>query len=1215
MRRFILLFRNGVVLCFLILCVGRNSMVAQCKSCGPNLVPNADFEITTAQCKEKDNQLYTNQTPLQDWYGTACTTCPGKGITPDNFNSGCGGNGTNNCGSGAGSAGVFTSTGSGNAREYIQAKLKAPLKAGRQYCVSVKVKSSGGSFIPTDGAGIWFNSIGKIDIDAMNGGSSFLGPGSKINATPQIQNAAGNIIGACQTLSGNFCAKGGEEWIVLGNFKKDNELQPFTTCDCEVGGACGTKCTNCLGSACLACPCKGSAYVIFDEVSVQESCTTVLTVAATANPAIIKCGDCTNISATTTGGDGKYTYTWIPNIGTGPGPHKVCPLTNTTYTVIANSNGNCGPISDTSTVTVTVDCGPVVVVTSTKICKGTCNSIKATASGGTPPYVYSWSPATGLSATSGDSVYACPLATTNYTVTVTDKNGTGLSASATSVVTVNPKPPIKLSSATLCSGACDTIYASGAGAGGVYTWLVPLTGNTDFQRVCPATSTTYSVAGTDINGCKDTATSIVTVNALPQITSPDAGICPGGSTVLTATGATTYTWSPPTGLSSTTGSSVTANPTVSTTYTVCGTTAGCTSCKNVNVTVGTLIPTISADSSICAGSCVQLKAQGGTQYSWSPATGLNDPTSASPIACPATTTTYTVTVSDGTCSGTAQVKITVIPLPVIVASPATICSGACDTIYASGAGAGGKYTWLLPLNGTTNFQRVCPATTTTYSVIGTDANGCKDTATSIVTVNALPQIIAADAGICPGGSTVLTATGATTYTWSPPTGLSGTTGASVTASPPVSTTYTVCGTTAGCTSCKNVKVSVGALIPRVTADSSVCIGSCMQLKAVGGTQYSWAPATGLNDPAIANPIACPTTTTTYTVTVSDGTCSGTAQVKITVMALPVIVASPAKICKGETAILKASGADHYIWSPATSLNTSTGSIVNATPTITTTYTINGTSAAGCKAMATVLVTVYPPPTVIAKGGSCCIGEQVQLKAQGALTYSWSPGTGLVTTTDSVVTASPKQTVIYTVTGMDGNGCKATDTALLTIFPKPHAAFITSPDRIDNFYPVVYFTDQSYSQINFWKWNFGDVANSTSFVKDPTFTYPHEIGDYPVKLLVTNEYGCKDSTTKNVHIGGVFTFYVPNVFTPDNNGINENFTPKGIGIDETDYELWIFDRWGDLIWQTHTWGEAWDGKANGGGTLAQIDTYVWKAKVREKETHKVHIYIGHVNIVK
>lgn len=987
------LFRNSALMLFILLFFGWNATYAQCKSCGPNLVPNADFEITTAQCKLKDNQLYTNQTPLQDWYGTACTTCQGKGITPDNFNSGCSGNGTNNCGSGAGSVGVFTSSGNGDVREYVQAKLSAPLKAGRQYCVSVKVKTGGGTFIPTDGVGIWFNSIGMIDIDAMNAGNSFLGPGSKINASPQIQNAAGNIIDACQTLTGSFCAAGGEQWIVMGNFKRDSELQPFTSCDCEMGGACGTKCKNCLGGTCLSCPCRGSAYVIFDEVSVQESCTTTLTVTAVANPATIKCGDCTAITASTTGGDGNYTYTWTPAIGTGAGPHNVCPTKTTTYTVIATSNGNCGPLSDTAEVTVTVDCGPVVIVTSSSVCKDACSPVKATASGGTPPYVFSWSPATGLSATSGDSVFACPAVTTTYTVTVTDKNGAGLSASATSLITVHSKPAVKLSSAALCAGACDTIRASGAGAGGVYTWLLPLSGNTDFQRVCPASTTTYSVAGTDANGCKDTATGTVTVNAIPQLMAADAGICPGGSAVLTASGASTYTWAPPTGLSSISGASVTANPSATTTYTVCGTSAE------------------------------------------------------------------------------------------------------------------------------------------------------------------------------------------------------------------------------GCSACKNVKVIVGALIPTVSKDSTVCKGSCMQLIAHGGTQYSWLPVTGLSNPASASPTACPATATTYTVTVSDGNCSGSATVTITVIAQPVIVASPAKICKGETAILNANGADHYSWKPPLNLNTTTGSTVQASPPVTTTYTITGTSASGCKDTTTVLVTVNPLPRVLAKGGSCCTGEQVVLKAQGALTYNWSPGTGLSSTTDSVVKASSKQTIIYTVTGTDGNGCKAADTALLRVFPKPHAAFITSPDKIDNFHPVVYFTDQSFSLINSWKWNFGDAANTTSFLKDPSFTYANDIGDYLVKLLVTNQYGCSDSVVKNVHIGGVFTFYVPNTFTPDGDGVNDSFLPKGLGIDDADYNFWIFDRWGDLIWHTQTWGEAWDGKANHGSAVAQIDTYVWQITVREKETHKLHSYIGHVNIVK
>lgn len=76
-----------------------------------------------------------------------------------------------------------------------------------------------------------------------------------------------------------------------------------------------------------------------------------------------------------------------------------------------------------------------------------------------------------------------------------------------------------------------------------------------------------------------------------------------------------------------------------------------------------------------------------------------------------------------------------------------------------------------------------------------------------------------------------------------------------------------------------------------------------------------------------------------------------------------------------------------------------------------------------------------------------------------------------------------------------------------------------------------------------------------------------------------------------------------------------FFPSGHGIDETDYHMWIFDRWGNMIWKSSTWGETWDGKANGGSKIAQIDTYVWKIEVKEKDTPTVHHLVGHVNIVK
>jgi len=102
---------------------------------------------------------------------------------------------------------------------------------------------------------------------------------------------------------------------------------------------------------------------------------------------------------------------------------------------------------------------------------------------------------------------------------------------------------------------------------------------------------------------------------------------------------------------------------------------------------------------------------------------------------------------------------------------------------------------------------------------------------------------------------------------------------------------------------------------------------------------------------------------------------------------------------------------------------------------------------------------------------------------------------------------------------------------------------------------------------------------------------------------------------NVFIKGAFSFYAPNSFTPDGDLINDSFTPKGVGVDETDYELWIFDRWGNMIWRTTIWGESWDGRVNKGGEIAQLDTYVWKVQVKEKDSGQKHNYIGHVSIVK
>ncbi|MES2389952.1 MAG: Ser-Thr-rich GPI-anchored membrane family protein, partial [Bacteroidota bacterium] len=300
----------------------------------------------------------------------------------------------------------------------------------------------------------------------------------------------------------------------------------------------------------------------------------------------------------------------------------------------------------------------------------------------------------------------------------------------------------------------------------------------------------------------------------------------------------------------------------------------------------------------------------------------------------------------------------------------TVCAGQ-PKVLSGGTSTGTNltYSWS-PTTGLSNAgianPTATPTATTTYTLTVRDANGCTSTDAMTLIIAPFPTMtINSPAAICPGGSTVLTATGAQSYSWSPSTGLSGTTTASVTANPAVTTTYTVSGYSAGCMSIKNVTVTVN---PAVTAAASsgvtsLCAGASTTLSAPSNrpdATFTWSPATGLSNANIAAPTATPTTTTTYTVTASSGGCIAKSTVTISVNTKPTISISPgtASICAGGSVTLKASGATSYTWSPSAGLNTNTGLTVVASPAVTTTYTVTGTQN-GCSSTDTVVVTVNP----------------------------------------------------------------------------------------------------------------------------------------------------------------------------------------------------------------------------------------------------------------
>jgi gliding motility-associated-like protein len=274
--------------------------------------------------------------------------------------------------------------------------------------------------------------------------------------------------------------------------------------------------------------------------------------------------------------------------------------------------------------------------------------------------------------------------------------------------------------------------------------------------------------------------------------------------------------------------------------------------------------------------------------------------------------------------------------------------------------AGSSYNWIVNGatltggNGTNTINvDYTVAGTATIQVIETNSFGCiGDTVTLAVTVNNLPNANAGpDVGVCIGQSVQLNATGGTSYSWSPPGGLSNTQVPDPFANPSTNTVYTVLVTDVnGCQNSDSVLVTVNPL-PNITVTpaSSVCIGSSIQLNASGGNTYQWSPVGTLDNPNSASPNANPTTNTTYTVIVTDGNgCVDSATVDITVNPLPTAVAgNDTLICEGSSVMLSASGGVSFSWSPASSLNNPNTANPVATPPAPTTYTVTVTDANGC----------------------------------------------------------------------------------------------------------------------------------------------------------------------------------------------------------------------------------------------------------------------------
>ncbi len=873
-------------------------------------------------------------------------------------------------------------------------------------------------------------------------------------------------------------------------------------------------------------------------------------------------------AAVTLNGSGATSYVW--NNGITNGVAFVPAVGTITYTVTGTDANGC---INTDQVNVTVNPLPIVNAGADQTaCEGTAVTLNGS---GATSYIWTNGVTNGVA-------FVQAVGTVTYTVTGTDANA--CSNSDQVVVVVNPLPIVSAGpDQTVCVGTAVILNGSGATS---YVWDNGITNGVAFVPVVG--TMTYTVTGTDANGCVNTDQVNVTVNPLPIVSAGlDQTVCEGTAVNLNGSGAISYVWN--NGITN----GLTFAPAAGTiTYTVTGTDAnGCINTDQVNVTVNPL-PIVGAgtDQTVCVGTAVTLNGAGATSYVWN-----NGITNGVAFLQAVGTMTYTVTGTDANgCVNTDQVNVTVNPLPIVNAGlDQMVCVGTAVTLNGSGATS---YVWD---NGITNGVAFVPAVgTMTYTITGTDANGCVNTDQVNVTVNPLPIVNAGlDQTVCEGTAVTLNGSGATSYVWD--NGITN----GVAFVPAVGTmTYTVTGTDANsCVNTDQVNVTVNSLpIVNAGADQTVCEGTAVTLNGSGATNYSWNNGI-TNGVAFVQAVG----TMTYTITGTDiHSCSNSDQVVVVVNPLPTVDAGADQtVCEGTPITFSAVGTPNLVWD---------NGVVNNVPFTqaagTIVYTLTDSFATGCSALDQVLVTVYPNPIVTAEDKQICAGEGVTLSGSGAIWYSWTGGV-----LDGVE-FFPTQTSDYTVTGTNNFGCSATALAKVTVHALPSADFKILDLSLTTISSGTGFENLSIGATTY-DWNFGDgSANSNEF--EPFHEFPNEeAGSYEVTLIVTSPEGCIDDRVKYVYVSQDYTIYVPNAFTPDGNGANEVFKPVMEGFDENDYVLYIFNRWGELVFESHDMSVGWDGEYSQLDENVQDGVFTWKIIAGFKDSGDSKIFVGHVSLLK
>lgn len=806
------------------------------------------------------------------------------------------------------------------------------------------------------------------------------------------------------------------------------------------------------------------------------------------------------------------------------------------------------------------------------------------------------------------------LATTTYTFTPT----AGLCAlPATTTVVVNPLPTLSITNAanTTVLNCTQTAVSLTAVGTGTFAWANGITPISTGSSINVTTPGIYTVGILDQNGCAATSSITITQDiTLPTAvitTSPNTQVltCSTPSIILNGAGGNTFSWSNGTTTISTASSLTVTTPG---TYTLAVTGPnGCIDTEMLNITqniappVAAIQNTTGSTTLNCNTTSIALNASGGVSYSWSNGTTVVGGASNLTVTAAGT---YTVTAT-GT-NGCIDTEVLTINFQAnttpIFNAIAPICTGGTFTLPTNSTN-GVTGTW----SPAPNFNA-----TTTYTFTPA-AGSCANNISLTVVVNPYPTISAQNDTICAGSvgtiSTQVSIPGGT-YSWAPLlNNLS-----SLSISPSFTNSYQVSYTVAGCTSTAFASIIVKPVPVVTTQSASMCQGASASISATANLPngaFQWSNGSNISTQTLS-----PTNTTNYTVVYTlDGCSSLPVSATITVLPVPNITVNNQIVCDGDVATLTANAipSGNYYWGGNSISGSSTYSFTPTQDTIIAVYNVLN----GCYSdtfFAQVAVNPLPVSTFSASITGGCVPITVIFTPDISTndSYSWeSNALNIGSTVPLSYTFNSAGNYAISLTSTL-NGCTSTASLIapIVVDAYPIADFEPSSELFTEPNQGLSFWNNSSGALSYL-WDFGDGTTSTDNAPFHLFNNAENEG-ITVTLVAASNLGCTDTATFLIEFDPGLVYYIPNSFTPDGDQYNQVFKPIfTFGIDPSNYLFEVYNRWGELVFESKNPAIGWDGTYSADGNQCQNGTYIYRITIKVPALDDRKVIKGHINLIR